>query len=164
LVAAGNRKTPYGEMRMTTTNAIDRDRIIEAGPLKQLAKEIHETAVNSGWWEDRDKLMGTTDSINDPLTLRAKRQLVRGTYGRLMVEASMLMLTVSELAEGMEGLRKDLPDDHMPQFKMIECELADAMIRILDHSHAFGYRVPEAMLAKMEYNKNRPHKHGGKAF
>lgn len=44
----------------------------------------------------------------------------------------MLMLVVSEIAECMEGERKDLMDDHLPHRKMAEVELADAVIRIAD--------------------------------
>lgn len=44
----------------------------------------------------------------------------------------LLMLTVSEIAECMEGERKDLMDDHLPHRKMAEVELADAVIRIAD--------------------------------
>lgn len=68
-----------------------------------------------------------------------------------------LMLIVSELAEGMEGHRKNLSDDKLPHRPMIEVELADAVIRIgdtagiaeLDLSHAFvdivrgPWRMPE---------------------
>jgi hypothetical protein len=44
----------------------------------------------------------------------------------------MLMLVVSEIAECMEGERKDLMDTHLTHRKMAEVELADAVIRIAD--------------------------------
>lgn len=44
----------------------------------------------------------------------------------------LIMLTVSEIAEAMEGERKDLMDDHLPHRKMAEVEIADAYIRFLD--------------------------------
>jgi NTP pyrophosphatase (non-canonical NTP hydrolase) len=65
------------------------------------------------------------------------------------------MLTVSELGEAMEGHRKGLQDDHLPEFKMVEVELADTMIRICDLAGAKGYRLAEAMAAKMQYNAER---------
>ena len=37
------------------------------------------------------------------------------------------MLIVSEIAEAMEGERKDLMDDKLPHRKMAEVELADAL-------------------------------------
>ena len=43
-----------------------------------------------------------------------------------------LQLVSTEIAEATEGARKDLMDDHLPHRKMIEVELADALIRVLD--------------------------------
>lgn len=51
------------------------------------------------------------------------------------------MLVVSELAEGLEGVRKDLMDDHLPKRKMIEVEVADALIRILDLCGKYGFNI-----------------------
>src|SRR5690348_10825665 len=47
------------------------------------------------------------------------------------------MLMVSEIAEAMEGERKDLMDDKLPHRKMAEVELADALIRIFDYAGGF---------------------------
>lgn len=38
----------------------------------------------------------------------------------------------SELSEAMEGLRKGLMDDHLPQYPMAAVEIADFVIRVLD--------------------------------
>jgi hypothetical protein len=51
------------------------------------------------------------------------------------------MLVVSELSEGMEGARKDLMDDHLPKRKMLEVEVADALIRILDLTGKYGFKI-----------------------
>jgi NTP pyrophosphatase (non-canonical NTP hydrolase) len=82
-----------------------------------------------------------------------------------------LMLIVSEIAEGMEGVRKDLMDDKLPHREMLEVELADAVIRIFDLAGALGYNVTEAMWEKLEFNAQRAdHKlearqaEGGKKF
>lgn len=67
----------------------------------------------------------------------------------------MLMLAVSELAEAMEGDRKDLMDTHLPHRKMIEVELADCMIRILDLSAGLGLDLGGAYVEKLKYNITR---------
>ena len=41
-------------------------------------------------------------------------------------------------------------------------ELADAIIRIADMCGAYGLDLEEALTKKMEYNKSRPYRHGGK--
>lgn len=46
-------------------------------------------------------------------------------------------------------------DDHLPDKKMIEVELADAIIRILDTAHAEGLDIGGAMQAKFAYNQHR---------
>lgn len=52
----------------------------------------------------------------------------------------LLMLAVSEAAEGMEGARKNLPDDKLPHRPMLEVEMADLVIRALDF--AGGFDIP----------------------
>ena len=44
----------------------------------------------------------------------------------------------SEVSEGVEGLRKNLMDDHLPSYPMVACELADTIIRILDYMALCG--------------------------
>ena len=103
--------------------------------LNGVAAEIHDTAIQKGWWDK---------TRND---------------------GELIALMHSELSEALEGLREgNPPDDKIPEFNSCEAELADAVIRILDMGHARGYRLGEAIVAKMEFNKGRAHKHGGKQF
>ncbi len=79
-------------------------------------------------------------------------------------DSEMIMLVVTELAEAVEGLRHgNPPDDKVPEFSAAEAEFADAIIRMMDQAHARGWRVAQAIEAKMKFNKGRAHKHG-KAF
>lgn len=82
-----------------------------------------------------------------------------------------LMLTVSELAEAMEGHRKTLQDEHLPHRMSLEVELADAMIRIFDLAAGLGIDLAGAIAEKCEYNRTRAdHSHqarlapGGKRY
>lgn len=68
---------------------------------------------------------------------------------------TMLMLIVSEVAEAMEGDRKNLMDDHLPHRKMIEVELADAVIRIGDLAGKLRLDLGGAIDEKLAYNKSR---------
>ena len=70
----------------------------------------------------------------------------------------------SELSELVEALRHgDPPDQHCPEFRSSEVELADLVIRALDWAQQRGLRLPEAMAAKMAYNESRPYLHGKKS-
>jgi len=49
------------------------------------------------------------------------------------------MLTTSELAEALEGDRKNLMDDKLPQYKMFDVEIVDTFIRLFDIA---GHLIP----------------------
>lgn len=69
---------------------------------------------------------------------------------------TMLCLIHSEISEAMEGNRKDLMDDKLPERKMFEVELADAVIRIFDLAGREGLDLGMAIIEKLRYNQIRP--------
>lgn len=92
------------------------------------------------WWRDLD----TGESV-----LKYPKKHLNTWIG------TKLMLVCSEISEAMEGLRKDQMDDKLPHRKMIEVELADAVIRILDLAEGLELNIGGAMAEKLEYNRNR---------
>ena len=78
-------------------------------------------------------------------------------------KAAFLMLMVSEIGEACEAQRRNITkSEHIPEFTGEEEELADCIIRILDYAGGYHLRLAEAVIAKMEYNRTRPYKHGKK--
>lgn len=53
-------------------------------------------------------------------------------------DGELFMLMASELAEAMEGERKNLDDDKLPQFKMAGVEMCDFAIRVIDYAPRRG--------------------------
>ncbi len=79
--------------------------------------------------------------------------------------AIKIALIHSELSEALEELRVgNSESEHIPGFSRFEEEGADAVIRIFDMAGHDDLNIAEAIVAKAEYNKNRPYRHGNKKF
>ena len=101
--------------------------------LDKLINEAHQTAIEHGWWDAE----------------------------RLPLECIALMHC--ELSEAVEAIRDgNPPDKHLPQHDAVTDELADCIIRIFDFAAANGLDLAAALIDKMEYNRGREYRHGGK--
>lgn len=130
--------------------------------LTEFAKEVHQNAVEHGWWE------------NPPTT------------------AEIIALCHSELSEALEEYREEMPlvyniclktglpcieeecsffDEFSFKCKKqmqsqkpegVISEMADCILRIFDYCGKEGIDIERILLEKNEYNKSRPYRHGGK--
>lgn len=125
----------------------------------QLTEICHGASFVAGWWNSGPDGKPETCLMN--AGEKPERRIVQ----------EKLMLIVSEIAEAMEGHRKNLMDDKLPTRLMLEVELADAAIRIFDLAGGMGLDLGGAIADKLAFNAQRAdHKPenrkaaGGKAF
>lgn len=122
--------------------------LVEA--FNQLCDITHR--ANEQWWRDPNN-----------------GSLLKRNFGE------MLMLCTSELAEAMEGHRKGLKDDKLPEYDMADVELVDCIIRLFDIlGQAMKWRTinpGQIYVDKMKYNAQRADhkpenriKEGGKKY
>lgn len=108
--------------------------------IKELIRQSYNTALEKGWWEDRERNFG-----------------------------EQLMLMVTELAEVMEEYRRNGLTTNLDMLYLedgkpegIAAEFADVLIRIADTCGRYDIPLEEALNLKLKYNKTRPYRHGGK--
>jgi NTP pyrophosphatase (non-canonical NTP hydrolase) len=77
--------------------------------------------------------------------------------------SEQIALMHSELSEALEAHRKGIDrSEHIPDFTAVEEEIADLVIRAMDFAELRGLKLAEAIMAKHEFNKNRPFRHNKK--
>lgn len=107
--------------------------VVIAG-LRELQQEAHQIAVDHGWWDDQRNI------------------------------GEALLKIVGEVVEGLQALENGNPaDKHLAVFDAFTVEMADVVIRVCDLSGAMNLPLPEAILAKIAFNRGREYRHG-KAF
>ena len=126
----------------------------------ELAWEIHENAMAHGWWEENRTFPEIVALCHSELSeaLEEYRNNLPMVY---CVNPDCEILRSRNTTEGtccnVCGFQsgKSKPEG-------IGVEMIDCLIRILDWAGAEGIDVDAVIRAKMDYNKTRPYKHGGK--
>ncbi|KHD34099.1 nucleotide pyrophosphohydrolase [Clostridium acetobutylicum] len=119
--------------------------------INELVKEAYNNAFEHGFWDDFKTIQSVADDIPFSEEYRETKKTLKNN-----AICTRLMLITGEVAEAMEGLRKN----DMNNFKE---ELADVAIRLGDLCGGLGFDLEEEIKKKMEINKSREYKHG-KAF
>lgn len=120
--------------------------------IEELVTESYDRASRKGFWDDVlhvDPQVGiSTGEVNAKINEK-------------------LLLTISELTEAMEELRKGMSPravyyahERPEKPEGFSIELADAMIRIADLAGWLGLDLTDAIRRKAAYNESRPTKHG----
>lgn len=118
--------------------------------LNDLSKEIHQNAVNHGFWEEKKSFGDVTALFHSEISEAFEEY----REGREPTEIYYSSKNKSFLN------RKQTQACNKPEG--IPIELADCIIRILDYCDHEGIDIEEAIRIKHEYNQSRPYRHGGK--
>ncbi len=129
--------------------------------LSEISKDAYETARSKGW---HDKFATFGDRIalcHSELSeaLEAFRAMDNDSYDA--IRQPIYRNTESgELTRdsGHYGIERWVL--HKPEG--VASELADVIIRIADMCGLYGINIESAVREKMEFNKTRPYRHGGK--
>lgn len=111
--------------------------------INELVSKAYRNALEKGWHSESEGVRG---------------------FGELIA------LCHSELSEALEEYRNGneitytyyTQRDNWEKPEGIPSELADVVIRIADMCGHYNINLEKAIIDKMEYNKTRPHRHGGK--
>lgn len=125
--------------------------------MNELAKEIHQNAVAHGWWEE-ERSFGDIVSLCHSELSEALEEFRAGRpmeWHECEIDGFPCDKATCE-CEDCEGAHfSEKPEG-------IAVEMADCLIRILDWFGKEGLDVDRIIREKMEYNKSRPYRHGGK--
>lgn len=144
------------------------------GYFRAIQQKTHATAVEKGWWDDTEAYGSAVEIAYFHADLSEALDMHRKGKWKLIDDkkpsadpkhryvAQKIALVHSEISEALVGYLN--PSDKIEGFTSMEEELADAVIRMMDIAEHYGWDLADAILAKMEYNKGRPHMHGGKKF
>ena len=98
---------------------------------RTIAQQAHDNAQAKGFWEKERNLPAALADIH------------------------------GEVSEILDALKHGDPvSDKIPAFNCAEEEAADVILRVMDLAEGMGWRVAEALVAKMQFNEGRERLHG----
>lgn len=133
--------------------------------LNVLAKDVHQNAINHGWWEKEREFGSLVALMHSELS----EALEEHRNGHEPTE-TYFPCENNDCRNNYEGNCYKNVDaykttcDIILKPEGIPAELADVIIRILDYCGKEGIDIEEAIRIKHEYNKTRPYRHGGKVI
>ena len=128
--------------------------IKDISPLRQLRERIHQGNVVKGFWDKErnfgELLMLVTSELSE--ALEAHRS------GKLANRSKYLNDVMHAPAFHEKAIERKAFEEHIKN--SVEDEIADAVIRLLDMATGLNIDLEWHIMAKLEYNKGREHKHG----
>lgn len=131
--------------------------------INELCKEAYANATEAGWY-DKEIEMGTrlmliVSEISEAMEADRKGRYKNASIWDLQYMNDILnhMCSDDSCEFGKDAFESGIKDT-------FEDELADTVIRIADLCGRYGIDLEEHIKLKMQYNKTRGYKHGGKKY
>ena len=132
----------YSPVRYYSDSSEEAGRRALANTFSAIVVRCHFTAVSKGFWAEDVSLVDLAEGVLPP-----------SDKNRHFAEN--LMWAVREIGEAFDDWQRGNEET-------IAEELADAIIILMDAAEGHGYDITTAIIDKMEKNRHRPVRHGGK--
>lgn len=123
--------------------------------IQKLQKEIHQTALDKGFYDEPRTLGDAIALMHSELS--EALEAFRGTGGTARWEVFVPVDRGIDEQGGRIIDRALKPEGVGPEF-------ADCVIRIMDTCEFYGIDLSDEIELKMKYNATRSYRHGGKAL
>lgn len=126
--------------------------------ISQWQREIHGLAIEKGWYEGEPKsTLEQLALIMSELGEAVNEVRVENAPVYFKCKITGKSLPLDKVNQGVIGFDHWKPEG-------VAVELADAIIRALDFADHCGWNMEQIIQLKHNFNKTRPHRHGGKKY
>lgn len=134
--------------------------------LNELSKEIHEIAIEHGWWDKKPSFGEIIALCHSELSEALEEY--RNGRPMLYYPCGAGGVCCEDDGQAHCGSRPYNPEHpevcpvQSDKPEGVAVEIADCIIRILDWCGHDGVDIDDIIRRKIEYNRTRPYRHGGK--
>ena len=127
-------------------------------------QEIHQTNIEKGWWHNEHGELVDRNPLEIQMLIVSEVaeacEEARKGKPALYFNTPTGMVTMNDLAGSMNLSVGDVLQK--PEGEL--SEMADVVIRVMDYCGRKGWDLERAIASKVEFNKTRPARHGGKKY
>jgi NTP pyrophosphatase (non-canonical NTP hydrolase) len=125
--------------------------------ITEIMRDAHANAVEKGFWEEPVRTFGDQIALMHSELSEALEEF--RDHG-----ASSIDCVYTHVEIDPHNMKKIFVLEKGKKPEGIAAEFADVIIRIADTCEHYGIPLEFAIEKKMDYNRTRPHKHGGKVI
>jgi NTP pyrophosphatase (non-canonical NTP hydrolase) len=125
--------------------------------ITEIMRDAHANAVDKGFWEEPVRTFGDQIALMHSELSEALEEF--RDHG-----ASSIDCVYTHVEIDPHNMKKIFVLEKGKKLEGVAVEFADVIIRIADTCEHYGIPLEFAIEKKMDYNRTRPHKHGGKVI